>query len=101
MKLSFVLLFVTISIGLIGNSQGGNIDDKTAEFCVWLKQNYGYGCDGPVERWIWKIYQLLVNGVGNCNDFCIKVHHSTGGSCVDGAVDKSTWCPSGQLCGCY
>ena len=103
MKLYFALLFVIVSLGLIGNSQGdyANDNNKTAEFCTWLKQNYGYACDGPIERWLWQKYQQLVNGVRNCNEFCIKVHNRSGGKCVPGAVDRSTWCPYGQQCDCF
>lgn len=102
MKLSFVL-FLIVSIGLMINSQADYVYDRTTNFCEWLKQNHGYGCDKPVERWIWKKYHRLVNGERICNDLCVRINRS-GGKCTplkNGVLDRSTWCSPGQYCQCF
>lgn len=55
----------------------------------------GYKCDGDWERATWK----KISGVNTCDERCKKFGHR-GGSCKDGADDRSTWCPSGQHCHC-
>ena len=99
--MKFALFFLIVSFALISNSQGDYVYDRTAQFCDWLRQNYGYRCDGPVERWIWERYHQI-NGIRDCNDLCVRVQRRSGGRCILGAaVDRSIWCPFGQKCECF
>ena len=68
--------------------------------CRWTGDHIGYRCDGPVERWIWQQGNKFVQGVTDCNSLCREKGRS-GGRCVNGNADRSTWCPSGQRCQCY
>ena len=99
--MKFALFFLIVSFALISNSQGDYVYDSTTQFCDWLRLNYGYGCNGPVERWIWERYQQMVNGVRDCNDLCVRVQRRSSGRCVVGGVDRTTWCPFGQKCECF
>ena len=96
MKLFAILL---ISINLISISQANNYYDS--QFCSWLQQNYGFGCNGPVQHWIWERYQKEVNNIKDCNELCIRVRHRMSGRCVQSYGDRSMWCPTGQRCDCY
>jgi hypothetical protein len=33
--------------------------ENVADVCKWLKENYGYGCNGKKERWIWTTYMKI------------------------------------------
>ncbi len=72
---------------------------RNARICRWMQGKIGYACDGPVERALWRGYWGF-QGVSSCADLC-RSQGSSSGSCVQGARDRSTWCPSGQSCRCY
>jgi len=82
------------------DAEGVRVKRQTARFCRWMGDRIGYRCDGPVERWAWRQYNRFRHGATDCNSFCTSRGNS-GGRCVSGNADRSTWCPRGQRCSCY
>ncbi|OQV17372.1 hypothetical protein BV898_08477 [Hypsibius exemplaris] len=75
---------------------------KNAVFCRWLQQTWvGYACDGPIEQWLWRMFQWSISGgrVKDCDTFCFS-QRKKGGACRSPATDSSSWCPRGQRCVC-
>jgi hypothetical protein len=79
-------------------SAHGKTHDTVAAVCEKAGDLTGgaWACDDSVSRAVWR----SINGVNDCDSYCKKLGME-GGSCEDGAKDRSSWCPSGQQCNCH